>query len=145
MTSSAAATDAARRLWARVSGESNAPVDVAAAADRLFTQSGEGLSRWIGTEGYRTLHDRALRMARSEHPALDGLSCLGGDHAAIAATVRANGAAQMADGMVAWVAAMMDVLGRIIGEETAVRLVEETAVPSPRGVESTESEGGRVG
>lgn len=146
MTSpSAAATDAARRLWARVSGESKTPEEVATAAERLFAQSREGLGRWIGAEGYRTLHDRALGMARLKHPALHGLSCLGGDQAAIAAAVRANGAAQMADGMVAWVAAMMDVLGRIIGQETAVRLVEETAMPSPRRAESTESEGGRDG
>jgi transcriptional regulator GlxA family with amidase domain len=59
--------------------------------------------------------------------------------------VRANGADQVAAGMVAWVAVMMDLLGRIIGEETAVRLVEQTAIPSPRGVVSTESEGGRDG
>lgn len=145
MTPSAAASAAARRLWARVSGESKAPEDVAAAADRLFTQSREGLGRWIGAEGYRTLHDRALGMARLEHPALHGLSCLGGDQAAIAAAVRANGAPRMADGMVAWAAAMMDVLGRIIGQETAVRLVEETALPSTRGAVSTELEGGRDG
>lgn len=145
MTTSAAATAAACRLWARVSGESKAPEDVATAADRLFTQSREGLGRWIGAAGYRTLHDRALGMARSEHPALHGLSCLGGDQAAIAAAVRANGAPQMADGMVAWVAAMMDVLGRIIGHETAVRLVEETATPSTPGAESTELGGSRDG
>lgn len=145
MTPSAVATDAARRLWARASGESKAPEDVATAADRLFTQSREGLGRWIGAEGYRTLHDRALGMARLEHPALHGLSCLGGDQAAIAAAVRANGAAQLADGMVAWVAALMDVLGRIIGQETAVRLVDQTAIPSPREVVRTESEGGLDG
>lgn len=142
MTPSPAATAAARRLWARVSGESEAPEDVATAAERLFTQSREGLGRWIGAEGYRGLHDRALGMARLEHPALHGLSGLGGDQAAIAAAVRANGAAQVGDGMVAWVAAMMHVLGRIIGQETAVRLVEQTSVP-PRGVESTESEESR--
>jgi hypothetical protein len=73
------------------------------------------------------------------------MSCLGGDEAATAAAVRANGADQAAAGMVAWVAALMDLLGRIIGEETAVRLVEHAAVPTPRGVVSTESEGGRDG
>jgi hypothetical protein len=144
MTPSAAATDAARRLWARASGGTVGPEDVASAAERLCAQTREGLGRWIGAEGYRTLHDRALDMARLEHPALDGLSCLGGDQAA-AAAVRANGAAQVAEGIVAWLAAMMDLLGRIIGQETAVRLVEQTAIPTPRGVVSTESEGGRDG
>ena len=145
MTPSAATTDAARRLWAHVSAESRTPEDVATAAERLFVQSREGLGRWIGAEGYRTLHDRALGMARLEHPGLHGLSCLGGDHAAIAAAVRANGTAQMADAMVAWVAAMMHVLGRIIGHETAVRLVEQSAIPTLPGVVRTESEGSRDG
>ena len=68
----------------------------------------------------------------------------------IAAAVRAHGAAEVAAGMVALVATLIDLLGRIIGEEMAVRLVEETACrlarrqedrPSPRGVVSTDIEG----
>lgn len=47
--------------------------------------------------------------------------------------------------MVAAVAALIDLLGRIIGEEMAVRLVEQTGVPSPRGVVSTEPKGDRNG
>ena len=53
--------------------------------------------------------------------------------------------------MVALVAALIELLGRIIGEEMAVRLVEETGVrlpeqedrPSPRGVVSIKSKGAR--
>ena len=49
------------------------------------------------------------------------------------------------------VTTMIELLGRIIGEEMAVRLVEQTGRerererPSPRGVVSTESRGGRDG
>jgi transcriptional regulator of acetoin/glycerol metabolism len=64
--------------------------------------------------------------------------------------------------MVALVAALVELLGRIIGEEMAVRLVDQTGIevdqtgrererekkkererPSPRGVVSAESKGGR--
>ena len=148
MTPSAAANDAARRLWARASGGSSAPQHVASAAERLCAQSREGLGRWIGAQGYRALFDRALGMARAEHPALRGMSCLGGDEAAITAAVRANGHGQVVEGMVAWLAAMMELLGRIIGEETAVRLVEQTAMPRPEGPEgvvSAETERARDG
>ena len=47
--------------------------------------------------------------------------------------------------MVALVAAMIELLGRIIGEELAVRLVEQLFMASPRGFVSTETEGGRDG
>jgi hypothetical protein len=40
---------------------------------------------------------------------------------------------------------MMEVLGRIIGEETAVRLVEQTAMPRLKGIVSAEMERTRDG
>jgi len=65
----------------------------------------------------------------------------------ITAAVRTHGAADVAAGMVALVAGLVELLGRIIGEDMALRLVEQTGVqthretvkPSPRGVVSTES------
>jgi hypothetical protein len=103
--------------------------------------------------GYRALLDRALVSARAEHPALAELSCHGGDEENIAAAVRTHGATAVAAGMVALVAVLVDLLGRIIGEDMAVRLVEETGVqtgretkhekPSPRRVVSIKSRGAR--
>ena len=146
---SAAATDMARRLWARAAGDTSAPEEVAAAAERMCTQLRTWLVRWVGTMGYRALFDRALMLARAEHPALRSLSC-GGDEPVTTADVRAEGSAEVAAGVVALVAALTDVLGRIIGEEMAVRLVEHAAIgsnreerPNPRGAVSTESSGGR--
>jgi hypothetical protein len=103
--------------------------------------------------GYRALLDRALIVVRAEHPALGSLSCYGGDEAMIATAVRAHGATSVAAGMVALVSNLGELLGRIIGEEMALRLVEQTGTPggpekenerpSPRGVMSTESRGAR--
>ena len=62
------------------------------------------------------------------------------------AAVRAHSADEVATGMVALVAALVELLGRIIGQEMAVRLVEQIAIkrdPSPRGIVSTESRGER--
>jgi hypothetical protein len=117
----------------------------------MCTQLRAGLGRWVGTTGYRALLDRAIRLARAENPALGSLSCHGGEEPVITAAVRAHGAGQVAAGMVVVVAALIELLGRIIGEEMAVRLVEQTGIekererPSPRGVVSTESRGGRDG
>jgi hypothetical protein len=142
---SAAATDAAQRLWARAAGNSSAPEDVAAAAERMCTQLRAGLGRWIGAQGYRVLLERALSQTRPEHPALGGLSCLAEYEPVTAAAVRAQGPGDVAAGLVAFVAALVELLGRIIGEEMAVRLVEQVGTPSQRGVVSTETEGGRDG
>jgi hypothetical protein len=146
---SAAATKVARRLWQRAVGDSKAPDDVAVAATRMCTELRLGLTRWVGAMGYRALIDRALLLARAEHPALSSLSCTGGEEPLTPGTVGAPSPDEVATGMVALVAALVELLGRIIGEEMAVRLVEqigierETETPSPRGVVSTESKGGR--
>jgi hypothetical protein len=141
------ATDAARRLWARAVGDATAPEEVAAAAERTCTQLRAGLGRWIGADGYRALLDRALALAlaRAEHPALGDLPCLGGDLPATMAVVRAHGAGATAAGLVALVAALIELLGRIIGDEMALRLVEQIGMPSLHGVVSTEAAGGRDG
>jgi len=150
---SAAATEVARHLWEGAVGDSGAPEDVAVAATRMCTELRAGLTRWVGAMAYRALIDRALLLARAEHPALGSLSCHGGDEPVTTAAVRAHSAAEVATAMVALVAALVELLGRILGEEMAVRLVEQTGMknvrerekgpserdrPSPRGAVSTE-------
>lgn len=139
--SSDPAADAARRLWARAVGGSSEPEKVAAGAERVCVQLRDGLTRWVGAHGYRVVLDRALGLTQAEHPVLRGLSCLGEDESAVTNAVRAHGAGAIAAAMVALIATMIDVLGRAVGEEMAVRLVEQTGTPSPRGVVSTESRG----
>lgn len=139
--SSETATDVARRLWARTAGESTAPEDVAAAADRMCAQLRAGLSRWIGAAGYNALLERAIGLARAKHPALSGLACLGEDGPATAAAIRGHGAPDVAAGQVMLVAGIVELLGRIIGEEIAMRLVEQIGGPSPRGIVSNASSG----
>jgi hypothetical protein len=149
---SVAATKVAKLLWSRAaSGDIDSAEEVAAVTERTCIQLRAGLGRWIGAMGYRALLDRALALARVEHPALAGLSCHGGDEEAIAAAVRTHGASDVAAGMVALVAGLVELLGRIIGEEMADRLVEQTGVqpgsgrkkekPSLRGVLSIQSKG----
>jgi hypothetical protein len=114
----------------------------------MCTQLRLGLGRWIGVTGYRALLDRALGLVRPEHPALEGLSCHGAEEPLVAAAMREHGAAEVAAGMMAVVAVLIDLLGRIIGEEMALRLVEQTGTergserPSPPHVVGTQSMGG---
>jgi hypothetical protein len=129
---SAAATEVAQRLWQRAVGDSNTPEDIAVAATHMCTGLRVGLTRWVGTMGYRALIDRALLLARAEHPALGSLSCHGEEEPVTTATVRAHSAAEVATGMVALVTALVELLGRILGEEMAVRLVEQSGMQNER-------------
>lgn len=142
---SVAATDAARRLWARAVGPTSAPGEVAAAAERVCTQLRKGLSRWVGVGGYNVLIDRALGMVRQEHPAIADLACRGEDQPVRRSAGRPHGAGETAAGVVALVTTLIELLGRIVGAEMAVRLVEQTGIPGPRAVVSTEKRRARDG
>lgn len=112
------------RHWLRVAGTATSDEEVAAAADRLCLELHNGLSRWIGIDGYRSLQDRALREVLADHPALAELSFAGSDTAATLRAVQAYGKEEVAEGMVALVGSVLELLGRIIGVEMALRLVE---------------------
>lgn len=127
----------ARRHWARAAGDTSTPEEVAATAERTCTQLQAGLARWVGTEGYRALLHRALLLARAEHPALGSLSCHGGDQPLTTAAVRAHSAAEVTAGIVALVATLIDLLGRVVGEEMAVQLVNQAVAASPRRASNT--------
>lgn len=139
------ATDAARGLWSRGGGGVTSAEEVGAATQRVCDELRVGLSRWVGAEGYRALLDRALRLSTAHHPVLGSFSCHDGDALAATAAARAHGAAELATGVVALVATLTELLGRIIGEEMAVQLVERTGATSWRSGSSADSRGGRNG
>ncbi len=145
MQRSATVTEVARGLWERDAVDVGAPEEVIAAAERICVQLQAGLVRWVGTDGYRVLMHRVLELTRAEHPALSRLSCNGSDEQEIAAAVRAHGPAEVTAGMTALVATLMDLLGRIVGEEMAVELVNQAVAASPRRASNTGTAGGRDG
>ena len=123
---SSAATQAALRLWAGATRGSAEPQAVVSAADQVCDRLRVGLGRWIGAEGYRALLGRALALTRPEFPLLTGLLCDGKDGPEAASAVRRHGPAEVAEGIVGLVATLIDLLSRIVGEEMATRLVEQT-------------------
>jgi len=138
---SAAATEAARRFWALDGLVAGAPEEMAAAAERGCARLRAELTRWIGSDGYRALVDRALQQVRAGHPALAGLRCQADDMQGVAAAVGVHGAAEVREGILALVALVIDLLGRLIGEEMATRLVEQAWAESARPAASTVTEG----
>lgn len=142
---SAVAAETARQLWAHEGLEAGAPEEMAAAAERGCARLRAGLTRWIGSDGYRALVDRALEQARAGHPSLAGLQCQAGDVQGVAAAVGAHGAAEVREGILALVGRLIDLLSRVIGEEMAVRLVEQAWAGSARPTASAATDGVRDG
>ncbi len=142
---SAAAKEAAHQLWVHEGLDAAAPEEMAAAAEQGCARLRAGLTRWIGSDGYRALVDRALQQARAGHPALAGLQCQAGDVQGVAAVVGVHGAAEVREGIVALVALLIDLLSCVIGEEMAGRLVEQAWAGSAGPTASAPTEGVRDG
>jgi hypothetical protein len=138
----------AEHLWACAAHDSAAPEDVNAAVECLCSELASELGRWIGADGFRALVQRARVIARAQHPVLDGFSCLGGSRQlenTEAAPPELHRAAEVAAGMVALLSALIELLGRIIGDEMALHLVAKIEMPSSRAVAKVGSEEDRNG
>jgi hypothetical protein len=138
---SATATEAARQFWAHDGLGTGTPEEIAAAAEQGCARLRAVLTRWIGSDGYRALVDRALEQARAGHPAIAGLQCQAGDMQGVAAAVGMHSAAEVREGILALVARLIDLLSRLIGEEMATRLVEQAWAGSAHPAANTVTDG----
>ncbi|MEP6780345.1 MAG: hypothetical protein ABJC26_10690 [Gemmatimonadaceae bacterium] len=134
--SRAPALIAARHLWDRTAGitkEGNPESDL---ADLVLSAVATDLRRWVGAEGYSALQARATAMTINDHPVLKSISML-----EIADRTAPNdqrySSDDYANGVVALLATMMELLGRIIGSDMAVQLMKQITQPSPRGAVSS--------
>jgi hypothetical protein len=134
------AASPARAHWNAVVGSPTTAEELAEAADRLCIQLRAGLGRWIGIEGYEAVHDRALALVHVEHPVLRSHAFDGGDFLITMNAIRTHGSETVERGLLAWTAAVIELLGRVVGRRMAMRLVEQSIVPSPRGIADSDTE-----
>lgn len=118
------ALDALEGLWSRETADADTAERVAAAADRAGAALCTGLTRWIGRDGYHGLLLRALEEVRPGHPWMVRLRCEEGRLTGLTAATSGQPAAAIRAGMLALIVALARVLGRITGEEMAIRLME---------------------
>ena len=99
------------------------------AADRAGRALAAELARWFGSYGYHALLTRALTQARAEHPALRAVH-VGAPTApyldGLADAATAHGTDAIVAGVEAVLAALIDLLGRLIGEDLAVTFIDRT-------------------
>lgn len=117
----------ARRLLERERAGDGSDAGLAGALDRSCSLITVGLSRWFGLYGTRALVTRALATARKQHPSLAGVGvsdsdCLDG----VRASAQAHGSAAVAEGIVSTIAGLVGLLGRLIGDDLAISLLEQS-------------------
>lgn len=131
-----AAQQIARRL---ISGYRSEPGEgdtsarsAAAACDQLYRE----LSRWVGPDGCHALFTRALAQARTDDPALGQIRL----HArsepyidGVAEAIMAHGDPATAEALESMLAHLVELLGRLIGDDMAMKLIERSLAASERG------------
>ena len=139
MAETATLQELARRLIAPQTSTEAAADPPSVAATRICEQLYRDLSRWIGTDGCHALFARALTRTQSGHAALRDVrlggatdSCLEG----VAESVQVHGASAVAAGLEAMLVALLELLGRLIGEDMATRLIEQSVARDTRGAAS---------
>ena len=128
----------ARRVLERepAAGSKGDPKSVGAALQRTCLRVSENLRDAMGEDGSNALLARALARTESEHPALKSAyrRHQGGVHLdGVVASVEAHGVAAVTAALEALLAALVDILGRLIGEDMALRLIDHDAPRSRKG------------
>ncbi len=127
------AATVAERIWSHAAHGTNASADVHAIVERVLTDVDAGLRRWIGAEGYASLLARATTETLPLAPALAEIPDLLPSTALDASVSTPYGDAEIRLAVIALLTTMMRLLGVTIGDTMAIRLVELSGTPSPRG------------
>ena len=131
----------ARRLVAREAAQvgDGAPAKVGAALTRTCLHVSENLRDTLGDAGWAALLARALARTEADHPALKGIRRQNEDDIdvdSVVAAVEVHGVASSTAAFEALLAALIEILSRLIGEDMAIRLLDRDAPWPPSGVEA---------
>ncbi len=115
----------------RKAGENPARA-AAAACDTLYRE----LSRWVGPDGCHALFTRALADTRTEYPALAQIQLRARAEPyidGVAETIMAHGDPATAEALESMLVRLVELLGRLIGDDMAMKLIERSLASSERG------------
>jgi len=111
--------------------EGDTSARAAAAGDHLYRE----LSRWVGPDGCHALFIRAHADARNEFPPLGQIQLRAGSEpymGGVAETVAAYGDTATAKALESMLTHLVELLGRLIGDDMATKLIEQSAFASKR-------------
>lgn len=99
------------------------------AAQRVTTKLASGMTVLVSSDGYRALLGRALYLARAEYPVLEGVVV--GTSDVYLKGLRATGAGH--DALVAFLAHVIALLARFIGDDLTEKLIRQRWPDAPPG------------
>ncbi|MDQ3699209.1 MAG: hypothetical protein M3373_14485 [Gemmatimonadota bacterium] len=126
------ARELTRRLVAREAAQGDAPDIAAGAVHAACERAYQALSRWLGANGALALFTRALAQAQAGHPLLRNIRLRTRSEfglEGVTESIQVHGAAAVAAGLESLLVALLELLGRLVGDDMAARLVEQS-VPS---------------
>jgi len=97
----------------------------AAACDSLYRE----LSRWVGADGCHALFARALAETRPQYPALEKIQLRAKSDPYIeglADSIMARGDPETAEALESMLVRLVELLGRLIGDDMAGKLIDRT-------------------
>jgi hypothetical protein len=97
----------------------------AAASDSLYRE----LSRWVGPDGCHALFTRALAESRTQYPVLEKIQLRARSEPyieGIADSIMARGDPETAEALESMLVRLVELLGRLIGEDMAGKLIDRT-------------------
>lgn len=103
----------------------------AAACDDLYRD----LSRWVGSDGCHALFTRALAQAQLEYATLDRVQLRPGSEPyidGVAETIMGLGDAATAEALESMLVHLVELLGRLIGDDIATKLIERSLAAADR-------------
>jgi hypothetical protein len=115
----------------RAGGDTGART-AAVACNKLYRE----LSRWVGADGCHALFTRARADARAEYPALEQIQLRTRSEPyidGVAETIIAHGDAATAEALESMLVRLVELLGRLIGDDMALKLIERSLRASEDG------------
>lgn len=97
----------------------------AAACDSLYRE----LSRWVGPDGCHALFGRALAETRPQYPALEKIQLRARSEPyieGVADSIMARGDPETAEALESMMVRLVELLGRLIGDDMAGKLIDRT-------------------
>ena len=125
-----AALQVVRGLLAREAehGMGEQPDSAPAALQRACSRVSHNLRDSLGEDGWTALLARALARTEADQPALKNIRRLnegGLDLDAVIAGIETHGVATVTAAIEALLVALIEILGRLIGEDMAIRLIDQ--------------------
>jgi len=115
------------RFIARESSVTSDP-NPAAIAATVLQRISANLCRFIGSDGCHALLMRSLARARATHPAVNNIRIIAQPHPSldgVPESIQRHGATETAAALESTLTALIELLGRLIGDELAMRLLEQ--------------------